>query len=84
MGSYNIIMFLALIAGSGLFWLVGLLFCSGIVDAANVLINMGIMSTYTAGTLETVLTLFHLCLPLVLIVLVIWFVSSAVSEGERM
>lgn len=84
MGSYNIIMFFALIAGSGLLWLVGLLFCSGIVDAANVLINMGMMSTYTAGALETVLTLFHLCLPLVLIVLVVWFVSAAVSEGERM
>lgn len=77
-------MFFALIAGSGLLWLVGLLFCSGIVDAANVLINMGMMSTYTAGALETVLTLFHLCLPLVLIVLVVWFVSAAVSEGERM
>lgn len=83
MGSYNTVMFLILLAGSGLLWLIGLLFRSSIVDVANNLISMGVMSTYTAGALETVMTFFTFCLPLVMIVLVIWYVSSAVGEGDR-
>ena len=70
-------------AGAGLLWLVGLLFKSAIVDVANNLISQGIMSTYTANALEIVMNLFTFCLPVILIVLVIWYVSSAVGEGDR-
>lgn len=83
MGSYNTVMFLVLLGGSGLVWLVGLLFKDAVVDIANNLITQGIMSTYTAGALDTVLTFFTFCLPIVMIVLVIWYVSSAVGEGDR-
>ena len=83
MGSYNTLLFLFLIGSSGLLWLLGLLFHSAIVDVANNLITQGIMSTYTANALEIVMNLFTFCLPVILIVLVIWYVSSAVGEGDR-
>lgn len=70
-------------AGAGLLWLVGLLFKSAIVDVANNLISQGIMSTYTANALDAVMTLFTFCLPIVLVALVIWYVSGAIGQGDR-
>lgn len=83
MGSYNTIMFLVLLAGTGLLWLISLLYRAAIVDVANQLINIGIMSTYTANALDVVMTLATFCLPAVLLVLVIWYVSGAVGQGDR-
>lgn len=83
MGSYNTIMFLVLLAGCGLLWLISLLYRAAIVDVANQLINIGIMSTYTANALDVVMTLATFCLPAVLLVLVVWYVSGAVGQGDR-
>lgn len=83
MGSYNTIMFLVLLAGAGLLWLISLLYRAAIVDVANQLINIGIMSTYTANALDVVMTLATFCLPAVLLVLVVWYVSGAVGQGDR-
>lgn len=83
MGAYNTVMFLVLLAGTGLLWLVGLLFSAPLVDIANQLIEMGMLSVYTVNAFGLVLNLLQFCLPVVIIVLVIWYVSSAVSEGDR-
>ena len=83
MGAYNTIMFLVLLAGTGLLWIIGLLFSAPLVDVANQLINMGMLSTYTVNAFTLVLNLLKWCPPAVVVLIVAWYISGAVGGGER-
>lgn len=83
MGTYNTVMFIVLLMGTGLMWLISLLFSANMVEIANLLIDMGAMSAYTADAFGLVLNLLKFCLPAVVVVIVVWYISSAVGGGER-
>ena len=83
MGAYNTVMFIVLLVGTGLLWLISLLVSAPLVDIANLLIDSGVLSVYTADAFGLVLNLMKLCLPGVVIVLVVWYISSGVDRGER-
>ena len=76
-------MFLVLLAGTGLLWIIGLLFTAPLVDVANQLISMGMLSTYTVNAFTIVLNIFKLCPPAVVVLICMWYISGAVGRGDR-
>jgi len=82
MGSYNIIMFVLLILFGGFLSLFMILYLSGIVDAANIMIDAGILSVDTVNTVNTI-KLFILASPLIMLLAVaLWAISGQINRKD--
>lgn len=83
MGSYNILMYFALILGAGAFYLLGLLFVNGLQIGMNTMIEQGIISMDTLNTFNTIITFYTWSGVVAWIAITIWALSTVINERRE-